>query len=418
MILQFILFIIVLLIVFSVLIARFFIKNKSVEVHDQARRNQLNHELYDIRLQEVNHDVDQGVVANKEAIVAELQYNLLDDIDENITQKKNVSKGIWIPGIAFLLFASVFIYWQVGAFKEVVNWDNALQRYSGLHQKLFEQPDTQPNEQELKDLMLGLRTHLSTTPSDVQAWVLYSRLGRVFKDKDIALGAMEKAWRYGPTNEQVTLEYVELMLQIGDDYEQATARAMLMRFMRQHPDSYEGLSVYGFMVLQQQKFPEAIATWEHMLTFVDANSDSASMLKQSILYAKDQLALQSTQQAKPSHDIAPIGPAYQVTITAAEQVHYQANSTLFVYAQAVTGSPMPIAAIKLPMTNFPVNVVLSDANEMVKGLKLSDHKQFVIKARISQDGTVNNTQGQWFGESQLIKAGSKTPITIHINKQS
>ena len=101
-----------------------------------------------------------------------------------------------------------------------------------------------------------------------------------------------------------------------------------------------------------------------------------------------------------------------------KQVDYSPNSTLFVYAQAVTGSAMPIAAIKLPIKTFPVNVVLSDANEMVKGIKLSDHKQFVIKARISADGTVNQTQGQWVGESAVIKAGSKAPINIYINKQS
>ena len=420
MILHFILVAAILLIAFSLLIIRFFIANKATKAINQDRRNQLNHELYDIRLQEVEEDVEQGVVVNKEAMVAELQYNLLDDIDENVIQKNNSREGIWGIGIAFLLVASVAIYSQVGAFKDVNDWDNALQRYPEIYKKLFQQPDSQPNEQALQDLALGLRTHLAASPNDVQGWVLYSRLGRVFKDKDMALGAMEKAWRLTPSNNEVVLEYIELTLQIGDDYEQATAQAMLMRFLQQNPSSYEGLSIYGFTALQQQDFTQAITTWEHMLTLVDENSDKASMLKQSILYAKDQLALQNSHKATspPMQSIEPVGPTYQVTININKQVDYSPNSTLFVYAQAVTGSAMPIAAIKLPIKTFPVNVVLSDANEMVKGIKLSDHKQFVIKARISADGTVNQTQGQWVGESAVIKAGSKAPINIYINKQS
>jgi len=420
MILHFILVAAILLIAFSLLIIRFFIANKATKAINQDRRNQLNHELYDIRLQEVEEDVEQGVVVNKEAMVAELQYNLLDDIDENVIQKNNSREGIWGIGIAFLLVASVAIYSQVGAFKDVNDWDNALQRYPEIYKKLFQQPDSQPNEQALQDLALGLRTHLAASPNDVQGWVLYSRLGRVFKDKDMALGAMEKAWRLTPSNNEVVLEYIELTLQIGDDYEQATAQAMLMRFLQQNPTSYEGLSIYGFTALQQQDFTQAITTWEHMLTLVDENSDKASMLKQSILYAKDQLALQNSHKATspPMQSIEPVGPTYQVTININKQVDYSPNSTLFVYAQAVTGSAMPIAAIKLPIKTFPVNVVLSDANEMVKGIKLSDHKQFVIKARISADGTVNQTQGQWVGESAVIKAGSKAPINIYINKQS
>ena len=73
---------------------------------------------------------------------------------------------------------------------------------------------------------------------------------------------------------------------------------------------------------------------------------------------------------------------------------------------------MPIAAIKLPVNEFPVKVVLSDANAMMQGIKLSDHKQFIIKARISADGTVNRTDGQWFGTSSVVEAGQQSKLML------
>jgi len=435
MILQFVIAALLLLLVFSVVMVTHFIRDKAQQGRNEDRRNQLNHELYDIRLKEVEDDLSQGVVVDKEAMVAELQYNLLDDIDEGKQSKQNNAQHIWVPGVVFLVLATVALYWSVGAFQEVNNWQQTLQRYPEIHKKLFEENDARPNEQELQDLMLGLRTHLANQPNDAEGWVLYSRLGRVFKDKELALDAIKKAVDVAPEKPEIELEYIELKMKIGDEYSQATAPLMLKNFLQRYPDNYDAWSMYGFMALQQENFAGAVERWQKMLGLVDPKSEKAIMLSNSIDYAKKQLAQQqlsqqaegveseqqlSANQATPEAQASPavVGAAYQVNITVAQQVSYTKNSTLFVYAQAVNGPAMPIAAVKLPVNEFPVKVVLSDANAMMQGIKLSDHKQFIIKARISADGTVNKTNGQWSGVSQVIKAGQKATVNIEINQQS
>lgn len=435
MILQFVIAALLLLVVFSVVMVTHFIRDKSNKSVDKDRRNQLNHELYDIRIKEVEADINQGVVINKEDMIAELQHNLLDDIDDlNGDQQtlKNNDARIWIPGVIFLVLASVALYWSVGAFKEVNDWQGALQRYPEIHKKLFEDNDASPNEQELQDLMLGLRTHLANQPNDAQGWVLYSRLGRVFKDKELALGAIKKAIQAAPNNAGIELEYIELKMKIGDEFSQAAAQLMLKNFLQRHPENYDAWSMYGFMALQQEDFTAAIERWQKMLGLIDQSSEKAIMLKSSISYAEKQLALQLQPEqvneqpvanAQQTNAPAIIGAAYEVNVSLGKQVSYAKNSTLFVYAQSVSGPAMPIAAVKLPITEFPVKVVLSDANAMMQGIKLSDHKQFVIKARISADGTVNKSDGQWSGKSDVINAleknvKEKKTINIEINQQS
>ena len=71
----------------------------------------------------------------------------------------------------------------------------------------------------------------------------------------------------------------------------------------------------------------------------------------------------------------------------------------------------------MPILDFPVSVELSDLNAMMQDVKLSDYPEFKVKARISTDGTVNQSDGQWFGESEVIKAGQTSPINIKINQQ-
>tara|TARA_R110001592_G_scaffold136104_3_gene352936 strand:+ start:1984 stop:3312 length:1329 start_codon:yes stop_codon:yes gene_type:complete len=442
MILQFVIAALLLLVVFSAVMVTHFIRDKSNKSVSKDRRNQLNHELYDIRVKEVEADINQGVVINKEDMIAELQHNLLDDIDiDDISKEQQNPKSnntrIWIPGVIFLVLTSVALYWSVGAFKEVNDWQGALQRYPEIHKKLFEDNDASPSEQELQDLMLGLRTHLANQPNDAQGWVLYSRLGRVFKDKELALGAIKKAIQAAPNNAEIELEYIELKMKIGDELSQSTAQLMLKNFLQKYPDNYDAWSMYGFMALQQENFVAAIERWQKMLGLIDQSSEKAIMLKNSISYAEEQLVLQQQSEQSKGQSItaaqgtreqqaetpAIVGAAYEVNVSLGEQVNYAKNSTLFVYAQSVNGPAMPIAAVKLPITEFPVKVILSDANAMMQGIKLSDHKQFIIKARISADGTVNKSDGQWSGKSDVINAleknaKEKKTINIEINQQS
>lgn len=388
---------------------------RSNSANSIEQRNQLNRELYDIRLHEIDEDEKQGKVLDKSAMVTELQYNLLDDINEQQRQVKNQQSWIWLPGVLLLCLASFFIYRHVGAYSEVSHWQQVLQRYPGIQKNLFENPHAQPSQSELKELMLGLRTHLSKQPQDVKGWLLYSRLGRVFKDKSAAMGGVEKAYAAKPDDTQVQLEYIELALQIGDELDQIKARKLLDRLIDQQPDNYQAWSILGFLALQQEDYQGAISSWQKMLTLVQPESEQANMLRNSIDYAKQQLAMQ--KQAKVEQPKT-LGPSYSVKVSIAAQVPVSKGATLFVYAQAVNGPAMPIAATKLEIKQFPINVTLSDANVMMQGMKLSDHEQFIIKARISSDGSVNQSSGQWFGVSKIVNKSQTEPVNIVINQQS
>lgn len=416
MIIEFIVISTLLLLLISIILAFSFKGRSANKVNSVEQRNQLNHELYDIRLDEIEQDLVQGKVVDKEAMVTELQYNLLDDIDENKQTVKNAKAWIWLPGVFLLIAGSIAFYSYVGAFSQVAHWQNALDVYPQIQKKLYDSPHTQPSEEELRDLMLGLRTHLEQQPDDAKGWMLYSRLGRVFKDKNIAIGGAEKALLAQPDSVQVKLEYIELALQIGDEFEQVTASNMLNRLLKEQPNNYDAWAIKGFLALQKEDYKQTIAIWRKMLSLVASDSEQATMLNRSINYAQKQLTIQSTAQPQQKQPVS--GPTYQVTISVVEQAVIKQGSTLFVYAQAVNGPAMPIAAVKVTVSELPVKVQLSDANAMMQGMKLSDHEQFIIKARVSDDGSVNQRSGQWFGVSEVIQRAQQEPIVIEINQQT
>ncbi|MEI6895883.1 MAG: c-type cytochrome biogenesis protein CcmI [Psychromonas sp.] len=430
MLLQFWLGAILLLTIASVIfLVPFFVSKKAPQKNNNDNRNLLNRALYDVRLAELENDEQQGLLIDKEKIIVELQHNLLDDInDKNITPSKNNSKFIWLPGLFLLIFGSIAIYWSVGAYQEVNHWQNTLQRYPTLQAKLFNDFDVQPSEQDLRDIMLGLRTQLEIDPSDADGWLLYSRLGMVFKDATLALNAVKKAYSLDPTSVDIVLVYAQLKMQKGDEYSQQQAQLMLKKLLVNHPKELEAWSMYAFMALEKQDYVTAIARWQKMLTFENISVKQSNILIDSISYAKKQLAVETNQPiSKPILSMASTEkeqqntaldeistPIYKVHISVADNVPIPDAGFIIVYAQRVSGPKMPLAAVKLVLGELPLSTTISDANVMMQGMKLSDHSEFVIKARLSKSGDVMNKKGDWEGVSSVIKSGQQATVNIVI----
>ncbi len=426
MILQFWLVSILLVIIASTLLTLPFIR--AYKNHQQSdRRNQLNRALYDLRLAELEADDAQDIIADKKTLVTELQHNLLDDISDN--QPRTVykkSKMLWLPAVFVVIFGSYAMYWSVGAYQQVNSWQSVLLRYPDLQNRLFNDRNSRPSEQDLRDIMLGLRTRLSLQADDPDGWLLYSRLALLFRDTDAAAEAIHKAYQLDPLSIAIRLVYIQIKMQSGDQDSQNQAEFLLAQLLRDYPDDLEAWSMYAFMALEKQDYAAAIARWQKMQTLVAENSQQAATLRDSIAYAQQQMAAAKTANnassrvADPNGNtnkkVASVGETYQVEISVDDKVTIPPDGFLFVYAQAVAGPAMPIAAIKMPLPQFPVSVELSDANSMMAGVKLSDYPNFIIKARISADGNVNNSAGQWQGQSDAIAAGEQENIKVLVSE--
>lgn len=419
--------ILLIIIALTIFMMPFLRHSKDKQLSSRDKRNQLNRALYDVRIAELENDEQQGVLVDKEKIIAELQHNLLDDIDDQgeapIAKK---SKWLWLPGVLLLTFGSGAMYWSVGAYQEVNNWEQALQRYPDLQKQLFSNPNARPTEQELRDIMLGLRTKLASEPNDADGWLLYSRLGLVFKDTPLALDAVQKAYALSPNSVDVVLVYAQLKMQSGDEYQQQEAEQLLAQLLRDNPTEMQAWSMYAFMALEAQDYAAAIARWQVMLTLPEISAQQQGMLQDSIAYAKKQLQATGEPQKtaveqsvnKNVTTLDEDGSAiYTVNVDLAQQMSLPDAGFVIIYAQAVTGPKMPLAAVKLAFSGFPISIQLGDANAMIEGMHLSTQGEFVVKARLSRTGDVMNSAGDLQGTSEVITAGHQTAINIMINEQ-
>lgn len=390
----------------------------SIKKSDRISRNQLNSNLYAIRLAEIEADDAQGLIVDKEKVIAELQHNLLDDItDSEVIKETKEGGAIWIPGLLVLVFGSIALYLSVGAREEVKKLDNVLANYEMLQHKLFNDAKSRPTDQELKDIMLGLRVQLKEKPNDADGWLLYARLSMIFRQGEAATAAIQKAYALDNKSVDIILVYIELKMKTGDEYDKQQAKEMVVALLNEYPKELDAWSLYAFIALQAEDYNAAIARWKKMLELVDSGSDKAEMLNDSIIYAQKKLAekdpaLVAKASNKTSDDATVEG--YEVTIEVADNVVIPKNGFLFLFASPA-GAPMPIAAIRMKISSFPITLNLSDANAMMAGTKLSNYPELVIKARISPGSAVSHKQGQWQGESKILKADDAHKLTIKIS---
>ena len=94
------------------------------------------------------------------------------------------------------------------------------------------------------------------------------------------------------------------------------------------------------------------------------------------------------------------------------------GGTLFVFAKAVGGPPMPLAVARFQASQLPLQVTLDDSMAMAPGMNLSSVKQVQVFARITASGQVRGEPGDLEGSSQpLTLAGGEQKLTLKIDRK-
>jgi cytochrome c-type biogenesis protein CcmH len=93
------------------------------------------------------------------------------------------------------------------------------------------------------------------------------------------------------------------------------------------------------------------------------------------------------------------------------------DDIIFIYAQAISGPTMPIAAVRKKVSDLPLQVTLDDSMAMMPTNKLSDHKQVKITARISKSGNAIPASGDLIGSFDAVQTDSNQSIDLNINQK-
>lgn len=368
-------------------------------------RDALNKAFYQDRLNELEQDEEQGVVAERPELVKELQQNLLNDIPgQQDVQTKPINRWMLVPGVLLLVVVTLGFYLKTGGLAQVMDWQQVQAQMPELRARVANERAQPLSMEEIARLGLGLRTALQQDDRNINDWMMLGRVGMALNNATTATQAFAHAYQLDPNNLEVRLGYAEVLTRSNDPEDNKQATQMLRKMIAEDHTNLRVLSLLAFNAFEQGDFKQAIGAWQVMLKLLPANDQRTEVLKRSIAQAKSQ-AGEETVKLNVNVTLSP------------EATNALPQQGTLVISVTDGANPVPVAVKQLPLSRFPLSFSLDDSNAMMPERLLSEQHQVKVRVRISHDGLATPQAGDWFGESELQSFSGKGQVSVQINKQ-
>jgi cytochrome c-type biogenesis protein CcmH len=250
-----------------------------------------------------------------------------------------------------------------------------------------------------------LAAKMRENPEDADGWKLlgrsYSALGRFNEAAD----AYAKAAVRAPRDAQLLADFADTLAMARGQSLEGEPEKLVHRALEIDPDNMKALALAGTIEFNRRQFAAAAGYWKRMLAHVEPGTEDARVIQSNI----DE-ALQMAGSPVPAEK------ALQGTVSLSAKVKDKAapDDTVFIYARAAEGPPMPLAVHRVKVRDLPAKFSLNDAMAMAPGMAISAHPRVIVTARISKSGQAAPQPGDLQGASAPV-ANDASAVTVVID---
>ena len=260
-----------------------------------------------------------------------------------------------------------------------------------------------------------LRAHLKESPNDAQGWLLLAQTTSAMGQSAEARDAYDQLLRLAPDNPTAMVGWAEADSMARADHRiDGRSRELLERAVQQEPDNQRALWLLGISDFQLDRYADAAATWRRLQPLLEPGSSVATAVAQQIAAADARAG--NPPPATSASAIQGAQLTVKVSLAPALKDKLQPGDTLFVYARAEQGPPMPLAVARLDAAHLPATVELTDAMAMAPTMKLSSVPRVFVGARISHSGQAIGQAGDLEGDAGVVPVDRREPVAVLIDK--
>ena len=370
------------------------------------------------RLKELKLEFDNGVIIQSDYDQAklELENNLALDlaVSEAAPAAATIassSKSLAFSLILIIPVAAGAIYSQLGEFGAV----------TGNVEKAVSNMPAPPN-MSMEEAVAGLKERLKAEPENPEGWFMLARTYAAMQQYDDAVAAYEKMLELVADNANLLLHYADAVIMSQGGRISDKASAAITKAIQLEPDNLQGMWMAGMLASKNADYKQALTYWYRLDPMLNDDVNSQTQLREQIANAEKNLNADSIGAIKRDLAVVSADNAVNAEITVNVSLDdslkdkISATDTLFIFAKAMQGPPMPLAAVKHPVSVLPITVKLNDAMAMMPAMKLSNFDQVKVSAIISRSGQAGLKEGELFGEIGSVNIASTKTIELIINK--
>ncbi|HLF95856.1 MAG TPA: c-type cytochrome biogenesis protein CcmI [Methylococcaceae bacterium] len=363
------------------------------------RRDALNLLVYRQRRGELERELAEGSLdrATFEKLCEELERDLLEDTAASDASEQPSSahgRDAVLIVLCLLPLLGIGLYLALGR-PDLIDAPPAV---SGK---------TDPGS--LQASIAKLTERLQRDPDDVQGWLLLGRSHQELAEYAEALTAYEKAQALKKDDPDIQALRAETLARMQDNSLRGRPTELIEGILIQHPDHPTALWLAGLAATERGDRDEALKHWRLLKAQLPPDGEDARQLDGFL----------AQLEGKEAPPVQPAGSAsVRVRVELAPELagKIRPEDTLFVFARAAQGSPMPLAIVRRQARDLPVELTLDDSLAMSPENKLSAHSSIRLGARVSRSGQAMPASGDLQGQLGPVETKGNEVYRIVIDK--
>ena len=389
----------------ALLLARPYLRGS---LDEGLRRRRANVLAYEGRVAEIGDEVAADVVRADaaEELRQEAAAQLLETEQAAAPSASPVGARRW--SVLPLLLAVVTVFAAIGY----------LQDGSWRVRELIDLSKHDPAAAERRMVdqrIIDLERRLARAPQDAEGWAMlghsYVMLGR---SADAAEAWSQANRRSEAPQADWLVAEGEARAMASEPRDLASSRTLFERAHTADPRHPRALLYLGLAAAQMQDYGAALDAWL-LLRAQELPPEIEALLDQRL----PQLAQMAGREWPPAGSApATGGPVLLLDVSLAPELQSRqtAEMTLFVYARAEQGPPMPLAVQRIAAPTLPVQVRLDDSQAMTPTMRLSQFERWTVVARLSRSGGAEAAPGDLEGRLNVGRDQAGQPLRLVMDR--
>jgi len=286
-----------------------------------------------------------------------------------------------------------------------------------------EVPMTADGKPDVDKLVANLHAKMRTTPDNAQGWYMLGRSYMLMQRFDGAIESYENLLRLQPEDPDVMLMLADALSMKQQGKMTGRPEVLINAALAKVPDNTTALWLSGMALEQKGNNHEALVRWQVLRPLLNGNEAEQAQLDVLISRVEKKIAAANGGEAtktavSPAQDEnkPAVANAKQVTVNISLDDKFlgQVNpeDSVFVYAKAQSGPPMPLAAKRIAIKDLPVSIVLDDDMAMMPQMKISMFPMLIVGARVSKSGNAISQDGDFYVEQEQVSHGDEIVLSI------
>ncbi len=421
-------------------------KNSGRVVESLDRRSQ-NIAFFKDRLEEINAEKEAGNLSNKqfEQLKGELEAGLITDVDGLSHDKSGEARAIKVSATAWGVIGLMILCIPIVSYVLYAKWGalDGVEQYREWGNSVPAISDGMP-KQNIDELLVKLREKLEANPDNPDGWFMLARSSMNLEQYGQASYAFLRMAELLEKEQQDASAIYGLAAQALFFAEQGQmtekVKSLLDKAFSTNPDETNGLGLLGIVAFENGRYEDAIKYWGRIIE-VEPDNPSRDAIVAGINKARVALGLpeqvdkyseaplgnssaviqgdasqSDASQTKESSGVSTdVKVLVELDTSLAGQV--SPDDIIFIFAKAVNGSPMPLAASRQTVSSLPILISLNDEMAMGPMAKISSAKEVTIVARISKSGQPGAMPGDLQGIVSPVRVGGGEVVKVLINEK-